>query len=122
MIKFLLVFLGAGLGGSLRFFISDEAYKHLPLFFPWGTLIVNVLGSFILGALIFWLDAKELLSINMKLLLAIGFCGGFTTFSTFSLETFQLLRDTEYLLASIYILASLLLSFGAVYVAYIIKR
>ncbi len=120
--KFLLVFLGAGLGGSFRFWLSDEIYKRLPLIFPWGTLTVNIIGSFILGALIFWFDAKELLSLNMKLLLAIGFCGGFTTFSTFSLETFQMIRDTEYLLATLYILASIFLSLGAIYIAKIISR
>ncbi len=120
--KILMVFLGAGLGGSLRYWVSDEVYKYFPVFFPWGTLIVNILGSFLLGILIFGFDVKELLSPNLKLLLAIGFCGGFTTFSTFSLETFQLIRDTEYLLATIYVLSSIGFSLGAVYFAKIISR
>jgi CrcB protein len=120
--KFILVFLGAGLGGSLRYWISENIYKYLPLYFPWGTLIVNIFGSFLLGALIFWFDDKELLSVNMKLLLAVGFCGGFTTFSTFSYETFHLIRDTEFLLATANVLVNLLLSLGAVYLAYLISR
>jgi CrcB protein len=122
MIKFILVFLGAGLGGSFRYFISSLSFKVLPVYFPYGTLIVNVLGSAILGIIIFGFDEKELLNTNLKLLLTVGFCGGFTTFSTFSLETINLLRDTEYMLASINILLNVILTLLGIYIGYLITR
>jgi CrcB protein len=120
--NYLLVALGAGIGGGLRYFISDLTYKYLPVYFPFGTLAVNVIGSIILGILIFGLDEKELLNQNLKLLLGIGFCGGLTTFSTFSLETVNLMLDSEYLLMSVNILSNMLLTILGVYLGYLITR
>lgn len=120
--KFLLVMLGAGLGGGLRYYISGLIQKLLPIYFPYGTLAVNFLGSLILGLLIFGLDEKEMLSPNFKLLLGVGFCGGFTTFSTFSFETFNLIRDTEFLFAGLNVLANVVLTISAVYISYIITK
>ena len=70
MIKFMIVAVGAGLGGGLRYWISLLANRHLSVYFPFGTLLVNFLGSLILGVLIFGLDERELLHPSMKLLLA----------------------------------------------------
>lgn len=122
LIKYITVFLGAGLGGSFRYWVSSFASKHLPIFFPYGTFIVNVLGSFILGFLIFGLDEKELVNPTMKLFIGVGFCGGFTTFSTFSFETFNLIRDAEFLIAGINILANIFFTLLGVYIAYLISR
>lgn len=118
--KFLIVALGAGLGGGLRYLISQYTYKVLPALFPYGTLIVNILGSFVLGLLIFGMDEKELLPASVKLLLGVGFCGGLTTFSTFSLETVYLLRDSQIVFAGLNVLLNLLLTMAAVYLAYIL--
>ncbi|RMG79136.1 MAG: fluoride efflux transporter CrcB [Bacteroidetes bacterium] len=120
--KYFYVFLGTGFGGMLRYLISTKVYKFLPSLFPYGTLAVNALGSFILGVLIFWFDDKELLNANLKLLLAVGFCGGLTTFSTFSFETFNLLRDSEFLLAIGNISLNLFITILFVFIAYIIGR
>ncbi len=108
--KVLIVALGAGLGGGLRYWISNYVSKILPIFFPYGTLVVNILGSIILGILIFGFDERGNLSNYLKLFIGVGFCGGLTTFSTFSFETFSLLKNTEFLLAGMNILLNIVLT------------
>ena len=120
--KFLLVAIGSGIGGALRFWISSLTQKLLPAYFPYGTLTVNLLGSFILGIIIFGFDDRELLSSNIKLILTIGFCGGFTTFSTFSFETFSLIKNAEFFLAGFNIVSNLLLTIAGVYIGYLISK
>lgn len=120
--KLIIVFGGAGIGGVLRYWLSALIQKHFPPYFPYGTLFVNILGSFVLGFLIFGLDEKELVSPSLKLFLGIGICGGFTTFSTFSLETFYLLRNAEFFFAALNIIMSVVASILGVYLAYLITR
>lgn len=122
MTNFIIVFAGAGFGGALRYYMSNLIHKYVPPYFPYGTLTVNFLGSLILGFLIFAFDEKELVSSNVKLFIGIGFCGGFTTFSTFSFETFKLLNQGEIYLATANILGNVLLTIAGVYLAYIIGR
>lgn len=122
MINIFLVALGAGIGGGFRYWVSDLSYKIFPIYFPYGTLVVNVLGSFLLGILIFGFGEKDLMNPSLKLLLGVGFCGGFTTFSTFSFETINLLRDTQFYLAGMNIILNLFLGLLGIYLAYIITR
>ncbi len=122
MNNYLLVAVGAAFGGMLRYWMSGFVQKFTILSFPIGTLSVNILGSFALGIIIFYFDAKELISSEMRLLLTIGVCGGFTTFSTFSYETFELLRDSQILWAITNILLNLFLSIFAIIFAYYLSK
>lgn len=122
MIKALIVFTGAGLGGVFRYWISQFVNKSFSIYFPFGTLAVNFIGSLILGILIFSFDEKGLSGDSLKLFIGVGFCGGLTTFSTFSFETFQLIRNTEFLLALVNIFSNVIITFIAIYFAYLISR
>jgi CrcB protein len=122
MQNYLIVALGAAFGGVFRYWMSGAVQKILPSTFPYGTLSVNVLGSFILGYIIFFFDSRELISPGLKIFLTIGFCGGFTTFSTFSLETINLLRDSEYFFAIINMGLNLFLTLFAVILSYYLSK
>ncbi|OGU58026.1 MAG: chromosome condensation protein CrcB [Ignavibacteria bacterium GWF2_33_9] len=95
MQKLLFIMLGGALGSAARYYVSDFVQNKFQLIFPFGTLAVNVIGSFIIGFM--WgLFDQTMLSTNMRFLIFTGILGGFTTFSTFAIETFTLLQDGEY--------------------------
>ncbi len=106
----LLVALGGAVGSVLRYLISG-----INTSFPWGTLTVNILGSLIIG-LLAGLVSRGVLSPEMKLLLVTGFCGGFTTFSTFANESFGIMKAGDVLLTALYVGASIVLGILAVWV------
>jgi fluoride exporter len=91
------VMLGSALGGGARYWCSGLAAHHFGETFPFGTLIVNVVGSFIIGcfATITGPDGRVLVSTEVRQFVMVGFCGGYTTFSSFSLQTLNLVRDGE---------------------------
>jgi len=119
---YLIVAFGSGIGGLLRYIISDFVYKHSTSLFPYGTLTVNVVGSFILGFVIFYLDSLKLISSEMRLFLTIGLCGGLTTFSTFSYETVKLIQDSQYLIAGTNILLNVFVTILVVLLAAFISK
>ena len=112
----LLVALGGALGSAGRYLIS----RMMESSFPWGTLSVNVLGSLLIGLLI-GLVSKGIVSSEMKLLLVTGFCGGFTTFSTFANESFGMMKAGDVLLMALYIAASVVIGILAVWLGTIIS-
>ena len=105
----LLVALGGAGGSVLRYMLSN-----INTSFPWGTFAVNVLGSFLIGLLV-GLMSKGVLSPEMKLLLVTGFCGGFTTFSTFANESFSMMKAGDVLLTALYVGASVIIGILAVW-------
>lgn len=119
---YLVIVLGSGIGGFLRYVISELAYKYFSSLFSYGTLMVNIVGSFLLGFVIFYLDAVKPVSTELRLFLTIGLCGGLTTFSTFSYETVRLIQNSEYLLAGSNILLNVLVTILAVFLAVFISK
>jgi CrcB protein len=110
--SFVLVFLGAGLGGALRHGVNVASARAWGAAFPWHTLIVNVAGSFLMGVLAGWLAfrAGEGWSQSARLFLGTGILGGFTTFSAFSLDAVLLWERGATGLAAAYVAASVVLS------------
>lgn len=122
MINYILVSLGAAIGGALRYGLSSYVNKSQSTIFPTGTLLVNVLGSFALGIIMFYLSEKEFIGNEFRLFLSVGLCGGFTTFSTFSYETLMLFRDSEFGLAIYNVLLNVVLCLVGIYLAYLISK
>ncbi|MEO6054995.1 MAG: fluoride efflux transporter CrcB [Chthoniobacterales bacterium] len=96
---YFVIFLGGGLGSMLRFFISVWIGERYGESFPWGTIIVNIAGCFLIGVLaaLFDVEGRFIVSPIVRLFLMIGFLGGFTTFSSFSLQTLKLAQDGQWL-------------------------
>ncbi len=110
--QFILVALGGALGAVARFGVGQFAQNNIASPFPLGALLSNIFGCFIAGLLFVWAaEIKE--NDTLTLLLITGFCGGFTTFSAFSLEFFHLIRQEQIALAAAYFAASLCLSLAS---------
>ncbi|ASP33148.1 fluoride efflux transporter CrcB [Labrenzia sp. VG12] len=119
----LLVMLGGGLGAGGRHLVSLLSVRLFGLGFPVGTFTVNVVGSLLMGLFIGWLVKHETGNLqSLRYFFATGFLGGFTTFSAFSLDTSVLWERGDTHLALVYVLASVLLSIGAVFAGLMIMR
>jgi protein CrcB len=86
-VNFVVVALGAIFGANLRYIVSRYAAKVLGPVFPYGTLLINVVGSFVVGWFVIWSTERVLLDPRWRLLIVVGFCGGFTTFSSYAFES-----------------------------------
>lgn len=112
-----LLFIGIGsfTGGVLRYVCSRFVQNAIQLSLPLGTLLVNICGCFAIGFFYGLFERGNLLSPNLRLFLTVGLCGGFTTFSTFMNENFQLMKDSNFIYLSFYLACSL---FGGLIMLY----
>ena len=115
----ILIGIGSGLGGVLRYWLSGIVAEKIGETFPWGTMTVNVIGSLLIGLLAAFVDSERILmGPGNRVFLMMGFCGGFTTFSSFSLQTLRLMQDNEWLHAGGNILFSVVLCLIGVFIGY----
>jgi fluoride exporter len=117
-----LVALGGLIGSVARYWLSGAVQRLSGTEFPSGTLTVNVVGSFVIALVMALSLERGLLSADTRLFLTTGFCGGFTTMSTFSYETVALLRDGDAVLALGNVLANVVVTIGAVWLGYVVAR
>ena len=122
MAKWIGLAAGGILGTFARYFLSGTIHRIFGVTFPWGTLVVNLVGCFTIGFLAVLAEEKFLLGPNARIFLMIGFCGAFTTFSTFILETSNLTKDGETLYAFLNIVLSVVLGFLVFRLGVIIAR
>lgn len=120
----LILFIGLGgfIGTVSRFLLARAVQTSILSSFPYGTLAVNILGSLIIGLIYGYSERDILIDPELRLFLTVGICGGFTTFSTFSAESFYLLRDGQYLWFLSYTLLSVTLCILAVSLGFLISK
>ena len=111
--NYLIVFLGAGIGGALRHGVNVAAVRLVGATFPFGTLTINVVGSLLMGLIVEYLALKSQLGQHSRPFLTTGILGGFTTFSAFSLDAALLWERGQLALAAVYVIGSVVLSIVA---------
>lgn len=116
-----LVFIGGGAGSALRYLIGKNL-NPTTTGFPWGTFAVNIIGSLIIGLVFGWILQKSKLSNDTLLLIVAGFCGGFTTFSAFALESLNFLKIGNTVLFLSYVLSSIIVSLFFVWFGYLVMK
>jgi fluoride exporter len=117
--RYLLVGLGGGLGSMLRYMVGGYASSRMNARFPYGTFLVNCTGCFLIGLVVAVLAERTDLSPNWKYLIPIGFIGGYTTFSSFELETFRSVENGEMLIAGLNVSLSVVIGFIGVWLGMI---
>ena len=113
----------AGLAGTLlRYWLSGLVARQQDESFPWGTMVVNLVGCFLAGAVFYLAEERLLLSPNVRAIILIGLLGGLTTFSSYGLQTFTLLRDGQFGLATINVAVSNVLGLLMVWIGYVVFK
>ena len=118
----ILIGLGGGVGSIFRYLTGLYVYKYLPASFPWGTLVVNVIGCFLIGLFMGLSERSQGLDPDWRFLFVVGFCGGFTTFSAFSMESISLLQNHQAMAAFLYIAASVVVGLSATMIGFFLMR
>ena len=117
MKSFLFVFLGGGLGSALRYLVASAMNQYSKVL-PYGTFTVNMLGCLLIGLILGYAQKENTLTSNQTLLLATGFCGGFTTFSAFANENLELIKNGEIFNLSLYTFGSIIVGVLAVCIGF----
>ena len=115
MLKYFLILIGGGAGSLARFFVANAIAARWATRYPWGTVIVNVTGCFLIGLILTLLTERGQLDSNWRFVLVIGFLGGYTTFSSFEWETFSAVRGGGLWIGLANILGSVTLGYAAVW-------
>jgi CrcB protein len=122
LLQLIIAGLGGFIGSAARFWISSITYRIIGQDFPYGTLLVNIVGAFLIGFLMTVFEDRFTVSPNLRIFLTIGILGGFTTFSTFSYETVSLFREGSYFAGTANILYSVLSCLGATWLGGVIGK
>ena len=109
MLNFILICLGAIVGANLRYLISRDTARWLGPVFPYGTMFINIAGSFIVGFFMIWTTERMLVDPRWRLLVVVGFCGGFTTFSSYAYESMAYFEQGQWMLMATNIVGNNLL-------------
>ena len=122
MKDFLAISIAALVGANLRYLLSRLTVEKLGPIFPYGTLLINVAGSFIVGFFVIWTTERVLIDPRWRVLVVVGFCGSFTTFSSYAFETVAYFEHGQWLLMLANILSNNLLCLGATLVGMALAR
>ena len=117
-----LVFVGGGIGATFRYWLQGAVYRFMGTEFPYGTLLVNVLGCFAIGLLMAVFEERFAVNPGLRLFLTIGILGGFTTYSSFSYETVSMLREGSYLAGTANVVYTTLNCLGAAWIGGVIGK
>jgi CrcB protein len=118
----LLISLGAVIGANLRYFVSQYVARVIPSSFPFGTLIINISASFILGFFLIWTTERVLADPRWRIFIAVGFCATYSTYSSYAFETFALFEKGQFPLAALNFLATNVICFVAVVLGAVLAR
>jgi CrcB protein len=117
-----LISLGAVIGANLRYFVSQYVARVIPSSFPYGTLIINISASFILGFFLIWTTERVLADPRWRIFIAVGFCATYSTYSSYAFETFALFEKGQFPLAALNFLATNVVCFVAVVLGAVLAR
>lgn len=120
--SFLLVGIGGFVGSVCRYFLAVFVARQLSTSFPFGTLSVNIIGCFLIGMIFALSERSATVSPEVRILLTTGFCGGFTTFSTFSYESIRLMQDGELLYVAANVVLSVVVGFASTYLGILLIK
>lgn len=118
----LLIAIGGGIGSVLRYLTAVVVQKYYSAVFPLATFLTNIIGCLLIGLFVGWLDKNQLANGNHKWFFITGFCGGYTTFSTFGFDNYSLLQNNQSFIALLYIGTSIFIGLAAVWLGMFLAK